>query len=281
VEGLRVSVGYPEVPTAIAVDTTREGGFFSIQRVPVGRVEFRLDPTFLGDSLRVVDLDTNRFTLAASDTASLVVGVAYPAYSVADARSRPHGSPLFLTGTVLTPRFTSANGTVFIRGAGKAVRITRVPSVPLLPGDSIRVRGHISTTSGQPTVEALGVFTLFGSGITPAAIPLSTSEASHARNGALDADLVQVINAMVVDTTSVDADRLVTINDGSGPLVVRLTGGLGVPAASLRPGISTLSFARGTLLFTSPESGGTPRWVLLPRAASDLLVAPAAGPSAD
>jgi len=281
-QGLVVSVGYPGVSSKTAIDTTREDGFFSMSNVPVGRVEFRLDPAFLGDSLKVVQLSSDQFTLTASDPANLVIGLAYPSYSVADARNRPQGSALFINGTVLSPRTGSVNGMIFVRGAGKAVRITRVPFTTLVPGDSVRVRGHISTASGQPVVEAQDVIALFGSGTPPQAIPLSTFQASHAMNGALDADLVQVVNAMVMDTSSVDDDRLITINDGSGPLVVRLMGEMGVPAGSLQPGLSTFAIARGTLLFTSPGPGGTPRWVLLPRSSNDLsVVTPPAPPSAN
>jgi len=278
VQGLVIHIGYPGLEGWIAADTTRDFGEIAISGVPVGRMEVRLDPTFLADSLRIIEPDSMRFTLTASGDLTLRIGLAYPGFSIVEARTRPNGSPLFISGSVLSPRFPTANGTIFIRGSGGSIRVTSVPpGLGLTPGDSVRVRGHLSTNPGSTFVESVGVFRLSGSGSLPVPTPVSTAVAARAGYGVLDADLVQIANAVVLDTATVAGDRVATISDGSGELQLRLQGGMDFTFPVLIPGISVLTQVRGVLLPQNPDPDGSLRWALLPRAPSDLTVSQTGG----
>lgn len=267
-----VSIAHPLAIQPIAVDTTETTGTFEMPSVPVGRIETRLHPSVLGDSLGLVNPDTLRVTLKAAATVNLPVGLSYPAVGVGEAGSQPLGSGLFTTGIVLTGRTPEEGGTVFLRGEGGALRIIGIPAgTGIFPGDSIRIRGRVAISLGRPVLQSAGIFQLSTSE-SPLPVSVTTNEAAGARSGTLDADLVQISNAAVTDTVTVAGDLMTTVDDGTGPLTVRLRGGLGFSFSTIRPGITTLTLAAGTLVPTNPAPGGAPRWALLPRTGSDLTI---------
>jgi hypothetical protein len=149
-----------------------------------------------------------------------------------------------------------------------ALRATRVVSATFInPGDTIRLLGTRRTRSGQPVLDS--VTTLFlAAGVAPTPAIVKTVTAANASAGRLDAALVQVDSAMIVDTLTVSGGFLLTTNDGSGALGVLLeqaAGFIGPALAPYTPGARIQ--ATGVLVPT-----GTGAWQLKPRSQFDVVL---------
>ena len=249
----------------VAKASSGPSGAYVMFGVPVGEYLVVVDTTTLGDTLGVVRLDP-ALPLRPNDTAKVTIGVSYPSATVAQVRALAPGRRVFVDGVALNGAALFGDTTVHFVDATGAIRATRVrpTSFALGPSDSLRLLGRRSTRAGQPTLDDVTAF-LLGAGLSPAAAQVTTNEAASARGGALDAQLVRIVGAAIIDTvTTPRRDFRLTVNDGSGPLVVIFDADARLPTNGFTPGVVMEAF--GVLVPTG--AGG---FQLKPRFVSDLV----------
>jgi DNA/RNA endonuclease YhcR with UshA esterase domain len=194
--------------------------------------------------------------------------IRFPAIPISQARAQPIGSRVIVTGVALNGYATFGDQTVHIADQNTAIRVVSARSASIQVGDSARAIGTILMRDGQPTISDA---TLVGLGATQQRVPrrLTTVVAAHAQQGALDAALVEIEQALVINTqTLASGDMRVTVNDGSGNLDILVVKAANItPNNTIRPG-SKID-ATGVL---APATEGPRRWWLKPRTSSDLVV---------
>jgi hypothetical protein len=194
-----------------------------------------------------------------------------PVISIAAARALPVGRTVSVVGVALNSSTTFADTTVFLADTSGAIQMTRLRTA-VTAGDSVRVLGTTSTRNGRPSLDG-GTTTALGTGFYPAAATLTTASAATAAGGTRDAQLVVVRSATVSDTSRTSTSFLVTVSDGSGPLVVQLdrTADPAFQQANL-PGGYVPGNKFDILGVLAPTGTGT--WRLRPRSATDLTEIP-------
>jgi hypothetical protein len=245
-------------------------GSYRLPGVPVGDYVAIVDSTSVGDSVRVVRLDSGTFSLPPQDSVTVIVGVSFPAVSIAELRGLPAGTKVFVSGKAITAPTSFGDSTVHLTDATGAIRATRVPAGILLIGDSVRMTGVRGARDGQPTLDNVTVFPLplpQGS-LVPEQV--TTAAADTADGGRLDAALVRISDALITDTATVDApglpedgDYIVTVDDTSGPLTVVFDADATLLIADYVPGARV--FVTGVLV---PTGAGS--WRLKPRINPDV-----------
>jgi hypothetical protein len=200
-------------------------------------------------------------------TAADLAALPLPVISIRSARALPVGSIAQIVGVALNGSTTFADSSVFLADTSGAIRATRLRGT-VVAGDSVRVRGNIGTRSGQPTLDG-GTTTALGQGFYPSVATLTTATAAAASGGTRDAQLVIVPGATITDTSRTTSSFLLTMNDGSGALVVQLDGTADPAFQSANlPGVYVPGNKFDLLGILVPTGTGT--WRLRPRSASDL-----------
>jgi hypothetical protein len=285
VEGVLVSLRVSEVGGVVTVAVSDPAGQFQMRDVPVGRYHVGVDTTTLGDTAKVVRIDTSVVELAPEDSAAgvkvvridttvvelapeasaaVAVAVSFPIVTVAEARALPLGDKVFIIGEALMESGTFGDTTVHVADTSGALRVTRVRAPALFPGDSVRLRGTVSTRDGQPTLDDASPFIIrFGPPPEPTTVP--SGQAATADVGKLDAALVAVADAVVNDTATVDDDFVAMVDDGSGTVEVIFDGNVGFDLEPIVP--DTVISVKGVLV---PSGVGV--WALKPRSAADVNV---------
>jgi hypothetical protein len=264
VGGVLVSLQVSEVGGVVTVALSDPAGQFQMRDVPVGRYHVGVDTTTLGDTAKVVRIDTSVVELAPEDSVAVAVAVSFPIVTVAEARLLPVGESVFVVGIALMRSGDFGDTTVHVADTSGAIRVTRVRAPALFPGDSARLRGRISTRDGQPTLDEASPF-IISFGLDPQGSAVTTEEAANADGGRLDAALVVVADAVVNDTATVDNDFVATVDDGSGTVEVIFDGNVGFDLESIVP--DTVISVKGVLV---PSGVGV--WALKPRSAADVNV---------
>lgn len=195
---------------------------------------------------------------------SVDIDVVVAPVTTADVRGLPLGDKVFVTGFALSAPNLFGDQTIHAADAAGAVRATDITSSGIAAGDSIRLSGTVATSLGQRTLSNATV-TALGGLLTQDPTTATTAFAARAMEGSLDAALVSVTDARIVDTATSGGDLVVTVNDGSGPLDVVLDADITFDRAPYRPG--AVIEATGLLVPT-----GTGRWRLKPRSEDDLDV---------
>jgi len=264
--GVRVSLVVRGTRETVATATSEATGMYVFPSVPVGNYRVVVDTTGFGDSLRVARVDTSEITVRARDTAFVFIALSYPPSSIAAAKQLPSSKKVSIEGIALNAWSTFGDSTIHIADATGAIRLTRIPAVNIVPGDSIRVLGTLELRSGQPVLAHISAHRIAQTTV-PAPHAVSTATAASADGGALDAALVRVTGANIVSIqTAATNDIDVTVNDGSGPLVVRIDRDTNIQTAELVPG--ALLDVTGVLV---PNEAGN-AWRLKPRSSSDIQV---------
>jgi hypothetical protein len=132
------------------------------------------------------------------------------------------------------------------------------------PGDIVRVRGQLSVFNGTPVLNDAVVYLQdFG----PERLPdtLLTGEAANAQAALKDAALVRVVDATILDSTTVGGVFRVGVNDGSGRLELQLDP-LGFPD---RTDFVIGALIDATGILKPLATGG---WQLWPRSGGDYTV---------
>jgi hypothetical protein len=242
-------------------------GLAKFERLPLGQYRVGIELASIGDSLLVSAIDSVDALLTQGDTIQLVTArLAFPELTVREARAAPEGKRIFVRGILLSTLQTFRDTTVHLSDTSGFIRLTRAGLLGSTPGnnagDSVTVIGHVSSRSGQPTIDQARIARLV---LRPPPIPLpiATVTAATADDGRLDAALIQITAALIEDTVPVSPDFKVTIDDGTGPLDVILDATLNLPRAAFAPGRSMN--IRGVLVPT-----GTGAWNLKPRVPGDI-----------
>jgi hypothetical protein len=258
---LRMVGGTQDVP--VRTDTAG----FNIAGVRPGRYTLSVAGTVLGDSLEVV-AGASEFTIAASDTIRRNVALAYKTLGATAARTAPQGRRFWLLGVALNAPGTFGDSTLNVKDATMAIRAFAVQPANIVAGDTVLFLGRAGSLDGQPAFEVISQF-VRGRRVPVLPDSVSTATAASARAGALDARLVRVFNAVIADTaTDPLGNRLLTVNDGSGPLRLLLTRFQNwAPVGQLAVGARLQ--ATGLL---APDPARPSVWVMKPRLRSDLLV---------
>lgn len=267
-EGARVALLSSLGGDTIATATTGDDGEFDVSGVPVGTYVVAVDPASVGDTLEVVVGGAGTASLLPDD--SIVVrGVArYPLHTTDEVRAGVLGTRVFVTGISLHRVTTYSDTLLHVVDTSGALRATRVRPSLVVAGDSVRVLGRIAERDGQRTLDDVTVFVV-GSALIPTAQTLTSALAGTADAGARDAALVRVLDAEITDTATVAGSLRLTVDDGSGPLIVLLDR---AADASFRPPFTAGEWDVGRrfdfLGVLVPDGLGS--WALRPRTEFDL-----------
>ncbi|MGD8277148.1 MAG: hypothetical protein PVH00_03935, partial [Gemmatimonadota bacterium] len=220
----------------------------------------------LGDSLEVTS-GGGEFTLAALDTIRQEVALAYKTVTPSVARTTPQNRRVFLSGIALNAPSAFGDSTVHVTDGTASIRTINVRPAALVAGDSVLFLGRLMTLDGQPVFEVSAQYVRGHVTVLPDTV--TTTIAATADGGAIDANLVRVLNAAITDTiTDPAGNRVLTVDDGSGAVRVILSRNQNwAPVNQFTLG-ATLE-ASGVLV---PDPANNTVWVLKPRTRSDVLV---------
>lgn len=253
--------------------TTGVDGRFLVAAVPVGSYAVLVDSASAGDTARVVAPATVFVTLLPDDSAEVSSAISFPLRSVAEARVLAVDERLFVRGIALHARDAFSDTTLHIVDATGTLRATRVrPSgTTVVAGDSVVLRGRIGTRLGQPVIDDVSVFVV-GPTLIPTAPTITTAQAATAGvAGILDAALVRLVDAEIIDTATVAGNHTMTMDDGSGLVTVILdrVADLGF-RAPLPAGLYVPTNRFDVVGVLVPTGTGT--WRLKPRTSLDLTL---------
>ncbi len=259
-----------------ATVTTDSTGLYLFEDVPVGRYRIRVDAAQLGDSVQVTSGQDSTITVAFSDSLAPQVRLqlAYPLRTIAQVRAAPAGTPVLFAARVVG----LVGDTAFFWDGSRAIRAPKAtigaPNPPVdLAGDSVRVVGRTARAGTLPILDSASIIPLSALPV-PAPPPVGSGAAAGASGGTLDAAAVHVTAATILDSLFVDGVGYLRVDDGSGPLDVRLGAGVHVTPLPFQPGVvMNLS----GLLVPSATAG---KWVLVPRENADLEITTLTSPFA-
>jgi hypothetical protein len=276
VRDVRVHLMARHGTTPLHTATSAANGEFIFNDIPVGDYRAVVDTGSVGDTLRILRVDSALVTVAADDIAVVLVGLTYPSVPITEVRSAPVDSRVFIEGLVLTRWGNFGESTLHVRDTTGAIRVVRAQQTGVIPGDSVRVLGAAGLQSGQPVVRD-GVVFLLRTGVeSPRPDTVNTATAASARGGLLDADLVRVDSAAVQDTSRTpDGDLVITVNDGSGRLDVVLSRFVSFQFQVDGPLIGQVLRATGVLVPATAVGS----WVLMPRSNSEISIGPLSYPT--
>ncbi len=264
----RVSLRGPSGTAVVQTTLTDADGIARFPLLPLGQYRVVVDSASIGDSVFVARIDSASVQISATDTVDqAIVRLAFPEFSLRQARSLPVGRKVFVRGILLSNIQSFRDTTVHLADSSGYLRLTRSSllgsGVGTSLGDSVAVIGVTSTRNGQPTLDLARIARL-AQRPPPVPLPVATNVGATADFGRLDAALVQVTAAVIGDTASLAPDFKVTVSDGTGALDLILDATLNVPRTVFRPGRSMN--IRGVLV---PNGSGG--WVLKARDPGDLV----------
>lgn len=263
--GLQVALVRRGTTRAVAQVMTNQAGAYLLPAVPVGSYEVTIDSRSLGDSLRVISVDPTQIELGAGQTAIVAVAVDRPVVPIATVRGLAVGQRAAVEGVALSAANNFGDATIHVEDESGQLRAVRLPASAAEVGDRVRLTGTVQIREGEPVLDQ-PLVTLLGDEEEPEPVVVTTMNAASASNGDLDAALVRVSSASVVDTRSgTGGSTRVVIDDGSGMLDVILAPAAGVATeVPIVPGI-TISVT-GVLVPTGTA------WQLLPRGSEDVVI---------
>lgn len=264
IPGVRIRLRFAGTSSVLDSEPSDAAGVLAMEDVPVGTYQLEVDAAGVGDSLEIAEVTHSDLILGADAVVDVGVRLSFPTLTVADARAAQLGRRIFVQGVVLNSRTSFGDNTVHITGADAAIRTTQPGAVTLAPGDSVRVLGTRASLDGQPTLDKVSFFAL-GPGTMPIAPILPTGTVATADGGTRDAALVRVTDAMVLERTATAAGFELRVDDGSGPLVVRLDAVTPFPVQNY--GVGAVVDVRGVLV---PTQEGD--WAMRPRVLADVVV---------
>jgi len=257
----------------VASDVTDSVGVALFEEVPVGRLVPALSESELGDTLSPIRSTFPTFTLAAGQEVGVVSVVTLPSYSVADARDLPPEQPVFVEGVALNGFPTATERNLHLRNGESFMRVLSVDSGSVAIGDTVRVRGRTARSLGVPVLDGKVVYRLGSTSPAPVAVTLLTGEAADARGGALDAALVAVFDAEILEVRDERNEGVrMVVDDGSGPVTIHFRAFLNVDPDAIDP--DTDHLLRATGLLVPAQTGGVVAWELQPRTVQEVVVGP-------
>lgn len=265
--GLRFQVLLPGSSSPVVEAVADTSGAATLEGIPVGTYDLRVDPTFLGDSLVLTEIDSTRVTLTPDGVVSVTVGVSPPVMTIAAARALPEGRRVWIEGLALNRRGQSVDGAIhLLGGGGEALRTVFPSATGGAEGDSLRILGR-TVNQGARRYLTDGRSLSLAQAVRPV-LPLEVEvgAVADAGSGALDARLVLVRNAQVTDTASVPfVGTRVTVGNGDAEFEALLLSQNGF-GATIVPGTPVIAMA-GLLV---PDPGAAGAWRLIPRGQGDV-----------
>jgi hypothetical protein len=247
---------------------TNAQGIALFQNVPLGQYSVAVVQASIGDSIQVQEVTPASLQVETDDSLGVDVRLGFPEVSIREARALPAGRRVFLRGTILSGVQSFRDTTSHVSDSSGQIRLTRVSLRGGLtgntPGDSVSVLGVTSSRAGQPSLDN-AIIAKFGNRPAPIPLAVGTGTAASANGGLLDAALVQITGAIILDTTTVAPDFQVRATDGSGTLIILLDGNINFNRSGFRPGRAMN--VRGVLV---PNGSGG--WSLKPRDTADVLL---------
>jgi DNA/RNA endonuclease YhcR with UshA esterase domain len=262
--------------TPLFTATSGATGQFIFRDVPVGDYRAVVDETTVGDTIRILRVDSAHVTVAAGDTSVVLVGFSFPAVSVREARDAPVDTRILVEGLALNTWATFGDATLHVRDATAAIVAVQVPQIPVQPGDSVRIQGTVRTRAGQPVLQDVSVFRLRTGTESPAADHVTARQARLAGDGRLDAALVRLDSVVVRDTTRIQGEFAFVVEDASGTARVLLDRDIPFQLQFPSVVIGTILDVTG-LLVPAPTTPG--EWVLKPRNTADIVIGPLSFPT--
>jgi len=264
---LRVTLGTSGSASFQEVTTDGEGAFF-IDEVPVGTYAVRAAASSLGDSLEVGTPVS--VTVRQGETSTANVGLSFPRFDLEEIGALEVGRRVFTTGIALNVRLPFGDGRVHLRGSAGALRAESVERRTFSTGDSLRLLGRTAVRDGSPVLEDVTVSVLVSQAAVPIPIEVTTATAAAAEGGTIDAELVRIRDARILDTATVAGDVVLTVDDGTGPLEVLLQAFQSYDLSSLEPDPVVRVGSMTGLLVPLVEGDGSTRWRLVPRGSFDI-----------
>jgi hypothetical protein len=273
VQGVAVQVVARGTQTPVARLVSSISGIIVTPDLPVGDYDVVVETATVPDSLRLIQvtsagapLTVPTVRLTAADTADVRLVLSFPTVKVRDARTMESSRRVFVEGVALNAWTTYGDSTLHIADSTGVLRATRVAQSSAAAGQLVRVLGTTAVQEGQGTLTDATVIPV-GTGQLPEPVLVSTSAASRADAGRLDARLVQVSSATILSgQTNIAGDFILTVTDGSGLLDLVIDRHSGISTSPYVPGASLV--AVGLLV----PSGEPALWNLKPRSAQDLTV---------
>jgi hypothetical protein len=264
---LRVALVRAGTRDTLAYATSDAEGAFEAQDLPVGRFAAHVDRSILGDSLELVAAMDPGAEVRPGQIAQVSIGLSFHVRTVPEILGGPEGVRVFAQGVALNSAGNLPGAAVHVRSDGRALRITGVSASAFAPGDTVLILGRTLRVAGQMTMTE-GTGRRFREGPGAAVpVPLSTAGASSAAGGPASADFVTVSNAEVLDVRTSFGELLVTVDDGSGPLLLRFPTGFLFELRVTEIPLGARLDVQGVLL-RSPQGSS---WDLRPRVPTDIM----------
>lgn len=237
-------------------------GVATFTNVPIGSYRYRLMPGAIGDTLVPVQGNDVAFRVRADSlNGGTGIMIGYPTLTLSEARQAAAGRPVVVRGVVTAGFQSFADSSTFLASGSVSLRITSAEHWPGRNGnnvgDSVIVLGHTGSDNGQPVLLDGKVFTA-GVSVAPIVTDVSVAELRTAAGGTLDAALVRVSGATIVDTATVAGAFQVRIANGADTALVVIDSQLQANKSIFGPGRGITS--RGVL---APDGSGS--WYLRPR----------------
>jgi hypothetical protein len=267
--GVQVMLISPGGGAPIDSGQTDVGGAVTFSNLPTGRYTVRVDTVGLGDSLVFTGTSPTEVTvLLNAAPPTILASFGFATSSIAAARGLAVGTRTLIRGVILAGLGTYSDTTAYIGDSTGSIRLTTAAGAFSVPGDSVRVVGTVARRTGQPVLDNAQISAYYlipPGGVEPAPVSVSSGTAAGASNGQLDAALVSITAATIIDTLTSGTDFVIQVNDGSGQLEIAVDAVISLPAAPIVLG-GTLD-AIGVL---APAPGAT--WQLKPRSTADLTI---------
>ena len=194
------------------------------------------------------------------------VSATFPIVTIAQARTMPIGSRVYIDGIALNGWTVFGDSTMHVADQTGAIRAVRALFSTAIAGDSVQILGTTGLTDGRLALVDVQVrIVAFARGL-PAIDLVTTAVAATASNGARADGQVRITNAIIRDTATVNGDVVLGVDDTSGRLEVVLDRNVLFNAAPYVPGASFTG--AGVLV---PATGST-SWRLKPRNANEAAI---------
>jgi hypothetical protein len=251
----------------VASGLTDANGIVIFNGVPVGRYTLVVDTAGIGDSLIFTGTTPSEVTVTLQTAPpSIFASFGFATSSISAVRGLAAGTRALVRGVILAGRGTYSDTTAYISDSTGSIRLTTTVGALSQPGDSVRVVGTVASRTGQPVLDNAQISAYYlipPGGVEPTPVAVNSGAAAAASSGQLDAALVSVTGATIIDTLSVGTDFVIQVDDGSGQLDVTVDVAVNLPAAPI-----VLGNALDAIGILVPSAGGV--WQLKPRAAADL-----------
>lgn len=217
---VRVGVAVP-----LQEGTTAADGSVVFANLDPGSYAAVVDDGFLQDSIVATRTPYSIVVTAGGEPDTMEVGLAPPFVTIQEFRSGTVGQVRIVGGIITAGRHQYTDQAAYLSDSTGALRLQNVRNLDGSnvndPGDIVRVRGRLAVFNGTPVLDNA---VLFLADFGPERLPdtLLTGEAANAQGTLKDAALVRVVNATILDSTTIGGVFRVGVNDGSGRVELQL-----------------------------------------------------------